>query len=196
MGFEFEPRAERPTPAQGAARPQRRDARQAAPQARRRRGKSAQGRHARAQRPRQRRNLAKAAARSRNNPRLTMSKRQLRRRGCARPSAFASMKLRRGSTWSPISVEKISSAVIASSICVFSSRRVVGIHRRFPQLLGIHLAQALVALGAHAALDFAEHPFDRFAEVLDRVHAARRASRTRLRRAGRGCTCAVRLICA
>ena len=87
------------------------------------------------------------------------------------------MKLRRGSTWSPISVAKISSAVIASSICVLQQAPRAGIHRGFPELLRIHLAQTLVALRAHAALHFAEHPFDRLPEVLHRVHAARRASR-------------------
>src|SRR5262249_35930731 len=39
------------------------------------------------------------------------------------PSAFVSMKARRGSTSSPISLVKISSAAMPSSICTFSRRR-------------------------------------------------------------------------
>src|SRR6185503_13719258 len=42
------------------------------------------------------------------------------------PSAFDSMKARRGSTSSPISLVKISSAVIVSSICTLSRRREPG----------------------------------------------------------------------
>ena len=49
-------------------------------------------------------------------------------------NAFDSMNARRGSTSSPISVVKIPSAAIASSICTRSNRRTVGIHRRFPKL--------------------------------------------------------------
>src|SRR5258706_918307 len=42
------------------------------------------------------------------------------------PSAFDSIKARRGSTSSPISLVKISSAAMPSSICTFSSRRMAG----------------------------------------------------------------------
>ena len=66
------------------------------------------------------------------------------------PSALVSMNARRGSTSSPISVVKISSDAMASSICTLQQPAHGGIHRRFPELLGIHLAQALVALDRDA----------------------------------------------
>ena len=83
------------------------------------------------------------------------------------PSALLSMNARRGSTSSPISVEKISSDVIASSICTRSRRRTLGIHRRLPQLSGVHFAQALVALQRHRAPRLGEQPFERHPERTD-----------------------------
>ena len=55
--------------------------------------------------------------------------------------ACASMKFRRGSTSSPISVVKTSSAAMASSICTRSGAH-LRVHGGFPQLLGVHFAQA------------------------------------------------------
>ena len=60
-------------------------------------------------------------------------------------SAFVSMNSRRVSTVSPISVENTSSASSAWLTFTCSSAR-VGIERRCPELIGIHLAQAFVAL--------------------------------------------------
>ena len=56
------------------------------------------------------------------------------------------MNLRRGSTSSPISVEKISSASTASSMRTCKQHASFRIHRGFPELLRIHLAQTFVAL--------------------------------------------------
>ena len=60
-------------------------------------------------------------------------------------SAFVSMKSRRGSTRSPISVENSCRprGVLDADLEQRAPRRV---HRGLPQLLGVHLAQALVAL--------------------------------------------------
>ncbi len=43
----------------------------------------------------------------------------------------------------------------------------VGVHRGFPQLLGVHLAQAFVALAAGGALGLGQQPFHRLAEIAD-----------------------------
>ena len=66
--------------------------------------------------------------------------------------ALSSMKARRGSTWSPISIEKMRSAAAASSSVTCASVRVGGVHRRFAELLGVHLAEALEALQLDALL--------------------------------------------
>ena len=49
-----------------------------------------------------------------------------------------------------MSTVNISSAPTASSMVTFRKRPGLRVHRRFPQLLGIHLAEALVALEARA----------------------------------------------
>ncbi len=56
------------------------------------------------------------------------------------------MNWRRLSTSSPIRVVKTSSAWAASSSVTWSRIRCVGVHRRIPQLVVVHLAEALVAL--------------------------------------------------
>src|SRR4030095_8279494 len=71
-------------------------------------------------------------------------------------SAFSWMNSRRGSTTSPISRVKISSATSASATSTWSRARlecasaVGGIERRLPELVGVHLAEALVALDGEA----------------------------------------------
>ena len=62
------------------------------------------------------------------------------------------MKFRRGSTSSPMRMVKISSTPVMSSSLTCNSVRVFRIHRRFPQLIGIHFAQSFVALDAEALL--------------------------------------------
>jgi hypothetical protein len=42
-----------------------------------------------------------------------------------------------------------------------------GVHGGFPQLLGVHFAQALVALAAGGAFGFADQPLHGLAEVAD-----------------------------
>ena len=56
------------------------------------------------------------------------------------------MNSRRGSTWSPISIEKIWSAAAASSSVTCCERAAGRVHRRLAQLVGVHLAEALEAL--------------------------------------------------
>src|SRR5213075_1061580 len=82
------------------------------------------------------------------------------------PSAFDSMNARRGSTCSPMSVEKISSEATASSI---RTRRSPRAHRGFPQLCRIHLPQTLVTLDCDARARLGEQPVERFLERLDRL---------------------------
>ncbi len=53
------------------------------------------------------------------------------------------MNLRRSSTFSPISVVKIFSAATTSSSFHLQQRARFGVHGGFPELLGIHFAQAL-----------------------------------------------------
>jgi hypothetical protein len=79
--------------------------------------------------------------------------------------AFVSMKLRRGSTSSPMRVVKISSAPMASSICTLSRSTHLGVHGRFPELRGIHFTEPLVTLLGDASLDFAEQPLHGFGKT-------------------------------
>ena len=79
------------------------------------------------------------------------------------------MNARRGSTCSPISVEKISSDAIASSICTRSRRRTAGSIVVSHSCAGIHLAQALVALQRDAVARLGEQPVERLLERLDRL---------------------------
>ena len=72
-------------------------------------------------------------------------------------SAFSLMNLRRSSTFSPISVEKISSAATASSRRTFSSVRDFRVHGGVPKLLGIHFAQALETGDGEFFLGVLEH---------------------------------------
>ena len=85
------------------------------------------------------------------------------------PSAFPSMNARRGSTSSPISLSKISSDAIAVLDLHLEQPAHRRVHRRLPELLGIHLAQALVALDRDAAARLGEQPVERFLERLDRL---------------------------
>ena len=65
-------------------------------------------------------------------------------------SALSLMKSRRGSTRSPISWVKVSSATVAFLDLHLQQGADIGIERGFPKLLGIHLAQAFVALQREA----------------------------------------------
>ena len=67
-------------------------------------------------------------------------------------SAFCWMNSRRGSTTSPISLVKMSSASARSSTLTCKQRARLGVQRGFPQLVGVHLAQTLVALQGQALL--------------------------------------------
>jgi hypothetical protein len=86
-------------------------------------------------------------------------------------SAFSWMKSRRGSTTSPISRVKISSVTSASSTLTCSSDAVVGIERGFPQLLGVHFAQALVARDRQALAAGGEHGVEQLRRPGDRAFA-------------------------
>ena len=66
-------------------------------------------------------------------------------------SALSSIKARRGATFSPISMLKVVSAIAASEIFDLQKFSFFGIHRRFEELLGIHLSQALVSLNGKPA---------------------------------------------
>ena len=76
-------------------------------------------------------------------------------------SAFSSMNFRRGSTSSPINVEKISSASYGVLDLHLQQRAGVGIHRGLPQLLGVHLSKAFVALDVQALARLRDHVLDR-----------------------------------
>ena len=71
--------------------------------------------------------------------------------------AFSSMNLRRSSTFSPISVVKISSAATTSSSLTLQQRARLGVHRGFPELLGIHFAQALEPRDGEIFLGVLQH---------------------------------------
>ena len=58
------------------------------------------------------------------------------------------MKSLRGSTRSPMSIVKIASASPASSTSTLQQRPRLRVHRRLPELVGVHLAEALEALDA------------------------------------------------
>jgi hypothetical protein len=75
------------------------------------------------------------------------------------------MNSRRGSTLSPMSTEKTLSASRLSPTRTLSRTRLGVVHRGLPQLLGVHLAEALVALDLEAGA--AE-----LADVLDEVDEA------------------------
>ena len=76
-------------------------------------------------------------------------------------SAFAWMNSRRGSTTSPISLTKMSSASSTSLIFTCNRERAFAVERRLPELVLVHLAEALVALQGHAlapgGVDGVEH---------------------------------------
>ena len=65
-------------------------------------------------------------------------------------SALSWMNSRRGSTTSPISLVKMSSASSTSLTLTCSSERAFGVERGLPELLGVHLAEAFVALQRQA----------------------------------------------
>ena len=102
--------------------------------------------------------------------------------------AFCSMNARRGSTWSPISIEKISSASGRVLDLDADEHPLRGIHRRLPELVGVHLAEALEAADLDALLRELERVV---AERLERLRGPallpvgerRRAARRRSRRA-------------
>ncbi len=87
-------------------------------------------------------------------------------------SALSSMNFRRGSTWSPISVVNIWSASVWSSARTCSSVRFVGIHRRGPQRVRVHLAEALVAVDGDALLAGGDEELDEFVERSTRTSAS------------------------
>ena len=62
------------------------------------------------------------------------------------------MKSRRGSTWSPISIEKTWSAVGGVLDVDPDEHAIRRVHRRVPELLGVHLAEALEAADLDALL--------------------------------------------
>ena len=82
-------------------------------------------------------------------------------------SALVSMKSRRGSTSSPISMVNTRSASMASSICTLQQAAHGGVHGGFPQLRGVHFAQAFVALAAGGAFGLGDQPVHGLAEVAD-----------------------------
>ena len=90
-------------------------------------------------------------------------------------SACFWMNSRRGSTFSPISMRNISSAFSASSSCTCSSVRFVRVERRLPQLLGVHLAQALEARDRQALLAQRAHLGDQVAQVRQQPACCRRS---------------------
>ena len=61
-------------------------------------------------------------------------------------SAFSTIKSRRGSTTSPISIDTTSSAWDASFDFNLEQRPMIWIHCCFPQLFGVHFTQTLVTL--------------------------------------------------
>jgi hypothetical protein len=67
------------------------------------------------------------------------------------------MKARRGSTWSPISIEKRRSAAAASSIVTCCSVRVPDPSCVSRSWSGVHLAQALEALDPDALAGDRQH---------------------------------------
>jgi hypothetical protein len=56
------------------------------------------------------------------------------------------MNFRRGSTLSPISTVKSPSVSMPSSIVHLEHRTLLRVHRRFPELFGIHLTKTFVSL--------------------------------------------------
>ena len=90
-------------------------------------------------------------------------------------SAFSWMNSRRGSTTSPIRRVKISSATSAWATSTWSSARLVGIERGLPELLGVHLAQALVALDGEALAAGGEDRLEQLGRAGDRARRADRA---------------------
>ena len=82
-------------------------------------------------------------------------------------SALSSMNLRRGSTWSPISVVNIRSAAGWSSALTCSSVRLVGIHRGLPQRVRVHLAEAFVAVDRDALFAGGDEELDQVVERVD-----------------------------
>ena len=75
------------------------------------------------------------------------------------------MNSRRGSTFSPISVRNISSALKASSSCTCSSVRLAGSSVVSQSSSAVHLAQALEAGDRHAALAELADLGDQLAQV-------------------------------
>ena len=91
------------------------------------------------------------------------------------------MKARRGSTWSPISVEKTWSAAAASSTSTRIEHPVRRVHRRVGELLGVHLAETLEAADLDALLRELERVLAKLAE---RLGMSCSSCRTRSRTAG------------
>ena len=89
---------------------------------------------------------------------LRVNLRRLRSRGSPRCSAFVWMNSRRGSTSSPISLVKMSSASADVVDPHLQQRPRLRVERRLPELLGVHLAQALVALQRQPLLALARSP--------------------------------------
>ena len=84
----------------------------------------------------------------------------------------ASMNMRRGSTSSPISIcEDARSASIASSTLHLQQRPRLRIHRGVAELLGVHLAESLVALNVDVCRVLAVWPsrFDDLVALVDVV---------------------------
>ena len=82
------------------------------------------------------------------------------------------MNCRRGSTASPIKMLKISSVPTASLTCTSSNRRFLRIHGGVPQLVRIHLPQALVALDLKRFSSQNEHVVEQFLAIFQ-FHALR-----------------------
>ena len=83
------------------------------------------------------------------------------------------MNSRRGSTTSPISREKMSSASSPSLDLHLQQRARVEVERRLPELLRVHLAQTLVALQREALAAGRHHRVEQLARA---VHHERLAS--------------------
>ncbi len=81
------------------------------------------------------------------------------------------MKSRRGSTTSPISLVKMSSASARSSILTLQEGAGFRVKRGFPKLFGVHLAQTLVALERKALFPFGKDRLQQIGWPMDRLFA-------------------------
>ena len=82
------------------------------------------------------------------------------------------MNARRGSTASPIRIVKISSALTESSMVTWRKVRFPGVHGRLPELLGVHLAQALVPLDREALFAEFQHIVHELARIRELLFLA------------------------